>query len=130
MTGVEWTVDRVVSVTDGDTLRVVRSRPVELDGHHYTLTDRAPKGVAVRLAWVNTPERGKDGWHQARADLGDWIAERVLVSSVDPRPFVGLHVVVLASGGWDRLLVDLRAASGESASQWLMTERGWPAYMK
>jgi hypothetical protein len=40
--GTEWRVETVVSVTDGDTLRLRRSRVIELDGRSYRLTDERP----------------------------------------------------------------------------------------
>lgn len=122
MTGTEWRVESVVSVTDGDTVRLVRSKPVELDGRRYRLTDDEPKGVPIRLVWVDTPERGDHpGWEQARQDLREWIADHV-----GTRP---LRVVCYESAGWDRLLGDLLDADGNSASQWLMTVKGWPPYV-
>lgn len=120
MTGTAWDVDQVVTVTDGDTVRLVRHRPFELDGRHYLLADADPRGVPVRLVWVDTPERGdRDGWTRARADLAGWIQARAAAS---------LRVVCYESAGWDRLLGDLIDADGQSASQWLMTVKGWPPY--
>lgn len=116
--GTTWNVERVVSVTDGDTLRLVRSRPIELDGRHYTLTDADAKGEAIRLVWVDTPERGDHpGWENARADLTGWCELHA-----------PLRVVCYESGGWDRLMGDLLDADGNSASQWLMIDKGWPPY--
>lgn len=117
-------MDAVVRVTDGDTVRVLRSRTVELDGRRYRLADdpaTEPRGVSIRLVWVDTPERGDNpGWETARADLTDWLDRAA------PR---GLRVVCYASAGWDRLLGDFLDADGGSASQWLMTQRGWPPYV-
>jgi endonuclease YncB( thermonuclease family) len=123
--GSMWDVAGVVSVTDGDTLRLIRSRRVVLDGRAYHVIDDA-KGVAVRLVWVDTPERGDHpGWENARADLTAWLhghAGPFRVYCYD------------TSAGWDRLLGDLIDADGNSASQWLMTEGnggvGWPPYVK
>jgi len=118
--GTEWAVLTVTKVTDGDTVRVIRSRPIELDGRRYLLTDRDPAGEPIRLVWVDTPERGTHpGWEDARADLADWIASH--------QP---LRVVCYESGGWDRLMGDLLDADGNSASEWLMTVKGWPPYVK
>lgn len=118
-TGTEWRVERVARVTDGDTVRLIRSRPIEIDGRRYRIMDDTSEGVPVRLVWVDTPERGDPGWAQARADLTEWI----FVHSP------GLRVVCYESAGWDRLLGDLIGADGCSASQWMMTERGWPPYV-
>jgi endonuclease YncB( thermonuclease family) len=126
--GTAWRVDLVTHVTDGDTLRLIRSREIELDGRRYWLADAEPEGVAIRLAWVDTPERGvHPGWEQGRADLMDWLSGK-------GRRAGALHVICYASAGWDRLLGDLLDPDGNSASQWLMTEgnggAGWPPYVE
>jgi hypothetical protein len=121
--GAEWTVVRVVRVTDGDTLRVIRTRSIDLDGRRYRITDDEPDGVAIRLVWVNTPERGTGpGWAAARADLTKWLADVITAAAGD------LRVICYESGGWDRIMGDLLDGAGASASQWLMTVRGWPPY--
>jgi endonuclease YncB( thermonuclease family) len=124
--GTTWQVDDVASVTDGDTLRVYRSRIDQLGDDWYHVTDVNPDGtprsVPIRLVWVNTPERGKPGWADAKADLMDWIG----IGSTLSAP--ALRVVCYESAGWDRVLGDLIDADGNSASQWLMIERGWPPY--
>jgi endonuclease YncB( thermonuclease family) len=117
--GTRWDIDRIIRVIDGDSLRVVRSRLIDLDGRHYRLTDADPDGVLLRLAWVDTPEKGKPGWAEARADLFRWVDE----ISTDE-----LRAVCYESAGWDRILADLLDANGQSASQWLMADRGWPPY--
>lgn len=121
--GTTWHVGQVASVTDGDTFRVVRWRNLDLDGRFYVLSDAdTEEGVPIRLTWVDTPERGnKPGWTKARADLDEWI-------SVREHAGIALSVICYASGGWDRIMGDLRDANGESASQWLMKERGWPPF--
>jgi len=120
----EWEVLAVVKVTDGDTLRVTRTRRTSLDGRNYRLTDDEPDGEPIRLAWVDTPERGTPEWRAARADLHRWLDEHAVGGT--------LRVTCYESAGWDRLLGDLIASDGSSASQWLMTEgnsgAGWPAY--
>jgi len=126
--GTEWRVETVVSVTDGDTVRLRRSRVIELDGRTYRITDEDPRGVAVRLTWVDTPERGDAGYKQAHDELANWV--RMHADGLGD----GLRVVCYESGGWDRLMGDLLDADGNSASQWLMTEgnsgAGWPAYVR
>lgn len=118
-----WEVLEVARVVDGDTIRLVRCRRINLDGRDYVIADaptpRRPDGVSVRLVWVDTPERGDDRYREATQDLRRWVDE------VATGP---LHVVCYESAGWDRLLGDLRDASGVSASQWLMADRGWPPY--
>ena len=130
--GTEWRVETVVSVTDGDTVRLRRSRVIELDGRTYRITDEEPRGVSIRLTWVDTPERGDAGYKQAHDDLANWVQERGHAMVAKQRQ--PLRVVCYESGGWDRLMGDLLDADGNSASQWLMTEgnngAGWPAYVK
>jgi hypothetical protein len=126
VTGTEWEVVSVAKITDGDTLRLIRRRLIDVDGRHYWLTDADPSGEAIRLVWVDTPERGDHpGWDQAKVDLSRWIDAAGLPHPRTPGP---LRVVCYESGGWDRLMGDLLDADGNSASQWLMTERGWPPY--
>jgi endonuclease YncB( thermonuclease family) len=131
--GRAWTVDRIASITDGDTVRVYRSRVTQLGDDWYRIADANPDGtprsVPLRLAWVDTPERGKPGWADAKADLVQWLAERTLPTPADPNfDGIPLTVVCYESAGWDRILADLRDADGNSASQWLMADRGWPPY--
>jgi endonuclease YncB( thermonuclease family) len=119
--GTEWKVERIVSVTDGDTVRLQRSRTMVMDAASYQLIDS--HSVPIRLVWVDTPERGEHpGWENARADLTAWI------SAHWPDHDHPLRVVCYESAGWDRLLGDLIDADGNSASQWLMIEKGWPPY--
>ncbi len=121
--GTTWDVDRIVKVIDGDSLHVLRSTITKLGDDWYRIHDVAADGtrrpVALRLAWVDTPERGKPGWAEAREDLFRWVDE----ISTD-----ALTAVCYESAGWDRILADLTDANGNSASQWLMTDRGWPPY--
>jgi hypothetical protein len=105
-------------------VRLIRERHVDLDGRRFLLVDDPddPRGVPVRLVWVDTPERGHLGYATAREDLALWLE----------RHADGLAVVCYESGGFDRVLGDLIAADGSSASVWLMTSgdggAGWPAY--
>jgi hypothetical protein len=126
MTGTEWEVVSVAKVTDGDTLRLARRRLVDVDGRQYWLTDAYSQ--PIRLVWVDTPERGDHpGWENARDDLLNWVFIHGGNYHGDD-PGHPLRVICYESAGWDRLLGDLIDADGNSASQWLMTERGWPAY--
>lgn len=118
MTGTTWAVDCVVRVIDGDTIRIVRSRTIRLDALEVTARDAGNDGAPVRLVHLNTPERGRPGWHEARADLTHWIDTH--------RP--ATVVCYEGGGGFDRLLGDLLDANGQSASQYMMIERGWPPY--
>lgn len=109
--------DVVVSrVVDGDTIRAFRTRIVGLvDGMNLYAADNAP--VPVRLVWVDTPERSEDGWGAAIRDLTEWI------NANDP-----CVLVCYGRDRFGRILGDLRTRDGQSASQWLMTECGWPPY--
>jgi endonuclease YncB( thermonuclease family) len=121
VTGTEWYVETIELRSgrprgDGDTVHLIRSTQQQLGDTRYWITDVEPR--AIRLVWVDTPERGEDGYKQADADLDEWLIEHA----------AGLRVVCYESAGWDRLLGDLLDADGNSASQWLMTDRGWPPY--
>ena len=60
----EYKVKRVVKVVDGDTV------DLELDvGFHMSITER------FRLADINTPERGKPGFHEATDRLKALLAD-------------------------------------------------------
>jgi endonuclease YncB( thermonuclease family) len=75
MTGTEWQVDRIDKVTDGDTVRLIRSRIEHMGDHDFRITDVT--SMPIRLVWVDTPEKGDHpGWETARADLTTWIAAR------------------------------------------------------
>jgi len=122
--GTEWQVESVEKVTDGDTLRVVRSRIEHMGDHDFRITDVT--SMPIRLVWVDTPERGDHpGWETARDDLAYWVGFHR--GSGQPTK---IRVITYESGGWDRMLGDLLDADGNSASQWLMTERGWPPYVR
>ena len=120
MNGTTWQVQSVIRVVDGDTVRLVRSRTTRLDALELTARDAHPDGASVRLAWVDTPERGQPGYTEARTDLTAWIEQA-------PGP---LTVVCYEGGaGWDRILGDVLDADGASASEWLMRDRGWEPYL-
>lgn len=121
--GTEWQVDRIAKVVDGDSIRVVRSRIQLLGDDPFRVTDPDPdKGALIRLLWVNTPEVGQPRFHEARGDLASWVGVRTAMG-------MPLRLVTYGRetrGG--RVLGDLIDSEGRSASVWLMTERGWPAY--
>lgn len=119
MTGTEWRVDAVPRITDGDSVRLTRSRTIELDGRDYWLSDADPNGVPIRLVWVDTPERGDPAYKIAQGDLAEWVIRLARLP---------LRVICYESAGWDRLLGDLIDADGNSASQYLIRDRGWPVY--
>jgi endonuclease YncB( thermonuclease family) len=53
VTGTEWQIESVEKVTDGDTLRVIRSRIEHMGDHDFRITD--VDSVPIRLVWVDTP---------------------------------------------------------------------------
>lgn len=121
MNGTTWLIDSIHHIVDGDTIVVTRRRDMQLGDDMFGVVDLKPK--SIRLVWVDTPERGDHpGYEDARDDLSLWMALSLSKGSV--------HVICYESAGWDRLLGDLINSDGDSASQWLMTERGWPAYVK
>lgn len=106
---------------DGDTVNLKRTGLRQLGDDWWQMTD--PRHRSFRLPWVDTPEAGHPGYDTADADLDGWILERL-------RAGRKLRVVVYESAGWDRLLGDLIDDAGDSASQYLMRECGWPLYVK
>ena len=120
--GLDWQAE-LVSVTDGDTLRVhLRRRVAIVNGWRMVLEDDDDEdGVPIRLVIVNTPEKRDDraAWAHAREDLLLWVEEHVHK----------LRVETYESGGWDRLLGDLYVAGdrGNTATQHLL-RLGWPIY--
>lgn len=79
--------------------------------------DGLPAEASLRLAWLDTPERGQVGYAEAKADAAAWLAERA----------GALHVVVFGSGGLGRLLGDVRDDTSGSLSQHQLA-RGWPPW--
>lgn len=112
-----WEVVRIVRVVDGDSLWLTRRRVVgEADGLRVSVEDTEP--VNVRLVHVDTPER---------ADLGAWVAARR-----DLELWVGLRTLRFIPAGRDpfgRRLADLEdVRTGQTASDYLIRERGWHVY--
>lgn len=118
-----WTVLSVDRVIDGDSVRLRRTRELgEGDGFIFTVTDRRP--IAARLLWVDTPEIGQDGWAQAKADLERWID--------DTRRVISDRLIAVDHGpdNFGRRLTDLQDEIGNSASQYLIRDCGWPPYVE
>lgn len=108
-----WTVLSVARVIDGDSLVLTRSRDIgEADNLRVTATDVQP--VHVRLVHVDTPERGEVGWSEAADDLRAWIAAHPTLSLYDA-----------GRDNFGRVLADLQAPDGDSASLYLIRDRGW-----
>lgn len=121
----------VASVTDGDTIRAHLSRSEEQDGDEdftATLTRRSrdPRGLPIRVLWVDTPElRSKDPEERAqaalaRADTIAWLAAHV----------GKLRVETAGRDDLSRHLGDIYAAGDRSntLSQHLIRDRGWPVF--
>ena len=120
------------TTTDGDTIRAFLSvdevGPEEAipggwlmaEGRRYR-TDRAkhPRGIAIRLVTLNTPETDEPGWAEAKADLAKWLDR-----------WKRLRVETWPDGGFSRLLgdvyVDGRRDLTASAH---MLSIGWPPYL-
>lgn len=118
--GTDWHIDRLVKVTDGDTVRVTRSRTLDvIDGIEISAHDT--HGVAIRLVNLDTPERGQPGYLEARGDLVAWL---MLWGDA-------LRVITYPGGGFDRLLGDIYVGNDPShtATQYMLRDRGWPAYV-
>lgn len=120
--GVVWDIVSIVMLKngrprgDGDTISAYRKRIDLLGDKLFWIADVDP--APIRLAWVDTPERGEEGYAQADKDLDDWIL----------RAPGQLRVVCYGSAGWDRELGDVIDGEGNSASQYLMREKNWPMY--
>jgi endonuclease YncB( thermonuclease family) len=110
-----WTVLNVSRVIDGDTVVLTRSREVgEADGLRITATDINP--ARMRLVHVDTPERGEVGWFDAKADLEKWVAAN---------ESAGLVLYTAGRDNFGRLLGDLKTIGGDSASLYMIRDRGW-----
>lgn len=132
---------RVFSVTDGDTVRAFRrwthseygcevAPGLLMDEHREFYDDPAvhPRGVALRLIHLNTPETkpDKEAWNRARSDLLTWLAARTGRLRC---------IFTEESGAFDRILADIYTEGDRSdtASQWMLlygnNGQGWPPYL-
>lgn len=90
---------KILSIVDGDTLDVI----VDL-GFRITITQR------VRLYGINTPERGQEGYLEAKNALVPYIGADVTIKSYKPEDKYGRWLgAVYAS---DRSLSDILIAEG------------------
>ena len=78
-----------------------------------------PRGVAVRLVTLDTPERGEPGGVEARTDVARW-----LIAHQE-----SVRCQTYGSAGWDRLLGDLYVTTdrGDTLSQHMLL-KGWSPY--
>jgi endonuclease YncB( thermonuclease family) len=118
----------VASVVDGDTIRGRVTRVEEHDGtdefvEFVTRRNRDPRGIPIRLMWVNTPEYRDDrpAALRARDDTAIWLASNV----------GRLRVETCGRDDLSRHLGDIYVDGdrGNTLSQYLIRDRGWPPYL-
>lgn len=117
----DWQIDHVVSVTDGDTIRAMLSRDEPLDnGLRHKVYTENPKGDPLRLVHLDTPERGQTGYYEARDDVRFWL---------DAHPW--LRVATPYKDSLSRRVADIYVAGdrADTLSQWMVLERGWPVWL-
>ena len=121
MTTHDWKITQVISITDGDTVRLHLVRTSDLDNEFDMdiRTKRERRGIAIRLIILDTPEKGQVGYLDAKANLGKWLDLRA----------THLRVETYASAGWDRLLGDIyvEGSRGDTATQYML-QAGWNVY--
>lgn len=119
-----WLIEKVVKVTDGDTIRanISRMTPIDNEFDAEIKTHRQDKGTAIRLIIVDTPERGRTGYDEAKQTLAIWLTEHEKT---------GLMVTTYASAGWDRLLGDVYAMDDvhDTATQHML-QSGYVPYVQ
>jgi endonuclease YncB( thermonuclease family) len=117
------TVLTVTRVVDGDTVRLTRTRDLgTADGLAITATDTTD--IPVRLVHVDTPERGEVGWADAKRDLEAWIEP----FRYDGDEVLSLTLHTTVRDNFGRLLGDLHAPDGDTASLHLIRDKGWPTW--
>lgn len=117
-----WKVLSLARVIDGDSVVLTRSRTIGVaDGLRIDATDTAP--VRVRLVHIDTPERGEEGWSQARDDLTLWINTHAYRVG-------GLVLHDAGRDAFGRVLGDLQTPDGDSASLHMIRDRGWKTWME
>lgn len=104
-------------VVDGDSCRGNLSRVLaDLDG--WEITARTLRDVPVRLINLDTPERGEPGWAQAKIDLIVWF-------TAHPQNSIRTY----GKDSFGRFLGDVYdTVSGETATEWMLRDRGWLPY--
>lgn len=125
----DWKVLQVIKITDGDTVRVVRETEIGvLEGLLHKAQDANRDkhgnliGKSIRLITLDTPERGAEGYYDARQDLADWFDLH------DGR----IRVVTYETAGWDRILGDFYEEGNMSntATQYMLRDKGWEPYVE
>lgn len=111
-------VTTITKVTDGDTVHLTRQFAEIVTDWTLTLTvDRYP--VDCRLVIVNTPERGKPGWGEAKQDTTEWLYQHSGF----------LRARTYGEDDFGRLLTDIYdVETGDSLSAFLI-QQGWPPYV-
>lgn len=72
----DWRVDEVVKVVDGDSIHVQMSTRPQLVTHNLAQVWMTAKPWKLRLVHIDTPERGEDGWAEARSFVTQWLGAR------------------------------------------------------
>lgn len=124
MLGIDYRIDEVVRRIDGDTVPLFFSRTIKLSHSFVDVQqvdrDTWPRGLPIRLVYVDTPERGEAGYREATAMLHDWLTAN------GP---AGLRIVTYEGAGWDRLLGDIYVdGDRNSTASRAMLEAGWPIW--
>lgn len=121
---IQWRVMEIVSVPDGDSVRLRKTRRVpfevsnEMEG--FVTLQSKTKGQLGRLVTVDTPEKGDPLWREAGDQLEDWLREREDY----------LMVTTFEAAGWGRDLMDIYdERNGDSASAYMLS-LGYPLYEK
>lgn len=114
-----WQIEELTKVQDGDSIIATLLRTVDDDGERQ-LTERR-WDVRLRLVTVDTPELGKPGGKEAREHTAVWLGYRPL-----------LDVETYKRDSFGRTLGDVyvRGKRGETLTQWLMRDCGWPPYVR
>lgn len=124
------TVERVVSVTDGDTVRLDYSywreqRPGMAVEVHESDPVGKDEGIPCRLVLLDTPERkDRAAWAKARLDALTWIGDHLDAG-------LEMEVWLDGRGGFGRPLVDIyvRGARDVTLSQHML-RLGWFPYIE
>lgn len=120
MTPERWRRVDITSFGDGDTLRAhLTGHPMPF-GHRLTITAETtdPRGDALRLTWIDTPERGKEGYYDAKGDLATWL--------LDHEPWLVATTYEIDTFG--RYITDVYdVRDGSTASEWML-HLGWPLW--
>lgn len=126
MTDVDWAIERVVRVVDGDTIDVILSRPVgEIDGFEITATSLPDRPARLSPLHLDTPEEGDPGYGAAARDAADWFRYQSFHG--------GVRVTTYGKkDSFGRYLCDIYSVidRADTFSRHMLTSAGWPPYVK